>query len=171
MTSWQGKAALALRLVRRQVALTLLRNDLVVARAFDNRIGTFAVLEALRRALPDSTLEVLIPDFGGDPDGQLDILPVDVRPAQGSVRLQTRYLHPGLVASLLDAPGIVEHRNGMKIAGFAHQFPAEVDHGLEILVAHLGRRLDSPLERLVRTAGELGVKSDVNVGHSILRLV
>jgi lipoyl synthase len=52
------------------VVTSVSRDDLA-----DGGAGHFAaVLEALRRALPDSTLEVLIPDFGGDPDSLATVL-------------------------------------------------------------------------------------------------
>ena len=89
-------------------------------------------------------------DLGGDADGQLDVFAVHVRPAQRAVRLQAGDRQPGLVAGVLDAIRIVEHRDGVEIARLAHQFAAEVDHRLEVFVAHLGRLLDGPLERFVQ---------------------
>ena len=72
-------------------------------------------------------------DLGGDADGELDVFAMDVGPAQRAVGLEAGDLQAGLVAGLLDAIRVVEHRDGVEVTRLAHQFAAEVDHRLEVL--------------------------------------
>ncbi len=60
---------------------------------------------------------------------------------------------------------VVKHGNRMVIPRFAHQFASEMDHRFKILVSHLGGFLHRPLKRLVRTAGEFRVESQMNIAH------
>ena len=53
----------------------------------------------------------------------------------------------------------------MVITRFAHQFASEVDHRLDVLVAHCGGLIESPFERLVVMTGGFQIHTDVDLAH------
>jgi hypothetical protein len=104
-------------------------------------------------------------DFGGHADGEFDVFAVDIGSAEGAVGLEAGDGEAGLVAGIFDAPGIIEHRDGVEVTGLAHELTAEVDHGFEERVAHICGGFGGPFERLVGAAGELGVEADMDFAH------
>jgi len=104
-------------------------------------------------------------DLGGEADGLLQIVPVDVRPADRSVALQPGNLQSEPLGGAADPPGVVPHGHGVVIGGLAHELAAPVDHRLDVLVAQLGRLLDAPLEGLLVAADRFHIHADGNLTH------
>jgi hypothetical protein len=103
--------------------------------------------------------------FGREPRRLFEIFGADLRAAQRRVRRQTRAFDSGLLAGPLDAIGVIEHGDAVKVSGLRQQFPSPMHHGLDIFVAELGGLLHAPLERLVRVANEFHVHAEKHLAH------
>ena len=108
--------------------------------------------------------------FRGKADGLFKIFDADFGLGDGRVCREAGQLHTRFRARALDAQRIVEHGNAVKIAGFAEQFAAEMDHGLDVFVAQFRGLRDAPLEGLVIMTDKLKVDTDADFGHGGERL-
>ena len=104
-------------------------------------------------------------DLAGNADGHFQIFAVHFWAAKRSVGLEPRDCQACLVACVLDAIWIIEHRHGVEVARLAHEFAAEVNHRLDVLVAHRSGVFDSPFKWFVAGAGVFGVQSNLNLAH------
>jgi len=103
--------------------------------------------------------------LGREADRLLEVLRADLRLAQRRVRREAGEFDASLLARASHAEWVVEHRDAMKVAGFAEQLPPPVEHGFDVLVPQLRRLRDGPLERLVGVSHELQVDAQEHVPH------